>query len=107
MKFCFHLNRDTRHRCFTPVAVERLGTLVDLKPEAPVSLTADGLYAQAADCDGTVCGWSSLPLDAVLLDASARGGFAALLAGGPHSDPAHRGFDRDRTPATRRSRVIG
>ena len=70
MRFCFNLDRGTRQRCFTPAALEWLARMVELKPEAPETLTAEWLRTQAADCDGLIGGWGSLPVDQALLDAA-------------------------------------
>ncbi len=70
MKFCFNLNRQFQDRCFTPDARRRLAQLVDLKPDTPKHLTHEWLHAQAADCDGMIGGWGSLPIDGPLLDAA-------------------------------------
>ncbi len=90
MKLCFNLPRDIQQRCFSPEAMEQLATLAELKPETPVELTADWLLAQAADCDGVICGWGSLPLDDALLAAAPRLRLAL------HSAGTIRGFE---TPA--------
>ena len=70
MKFCFNLPLETQRRCFSPETIRNLAALVDLKPEAPEQIDAPWLRAQAADCDGLICGWGSLPLDDALLDAA-------------------------------------
>ena len=81
MKFCFNLKHHIQQRCFSPEAMEQLAKLVDLKPEAPETLTAEWLHTQAADCDGIICGWSSLPLDEAFLDAAPRLRLALHSAG--------------------------
>ena len=81
MKFCFNMNRDMQRRCFSPETMQRLAELVDLQPEAPERLTPEWLQAQAADCDGVICGWSSLPLDDALLAAAPRLRLALHSAG--------------------------
>lgn len=72
MKFCFNLDRKFQQLCFSPAALRRLSALVDLNPEVPEKLTPEWLRAQAADCDGMIGGWGSLPLDAALLNAAPR-----------------------------------
>ena len=81
MKLCFNLTRDIQRLCFSPETLQTLATLVDLKPEAPAQLTLEWLHTQAADCDGIVCGWSSLPLDDALLAAAPRLRLALHSAG--------------------------
>ena len=72
MKFCFNLSEHFQHLVFSSGAMASLASLVDLKPEAPETLTAEWLQTQAADCDGIICGWGSLPLDQALLDSTPR-----------------------------------
>lgn len=74
-----------QRRCFSPETTQQLAGLVDLKPEAPERLTPEWLRAQAADCEGMVCGWSSLPLDDALLAAAPRLRLALHSAGSIHS----------------------
>ena len=72
MKLCFNLNRKFQQLCFSPAALKRLATLVDLDPDTPEELTPEWLRAHAAGCDCMIGGWGSLPLDAALLDAAPR-----------------------------------
>ncbi len=81
MKFCFNLSERFQRLVFSPEAMANLASLVDLKPDAPEHLTPEWLRAQAADCDGVICGWSSLPLDQALLDAAPRLRLALHSAG--------------------------
>ena len=81
MKFCFNVSRDIQQQCFSSEAIASLAALVEVKPEAPPHLSAEWLRAQAADCDGIICGWSSLPLDERLLDAAPRLRLALHAAG--------------------------
>ena len=81
MKLCFNLNADIQRLCFSPETMGQLAALADLRPEAPAKLTPDWLRTQAADCDGVICGWSSLPIDDALLDAAPRLRLALHSAG--------------------------
>ena len=70
MRFCFNLDRRFQSLCFSPETLQRLGQLVDLRVETPEKLTPEWLHAQAADCDGMIGGWGSLPINQALLDAA-------------------------------------